>query len=92
MAWSGIETATSRSRVQRANHSTWLPEIQQVVQKVVLSKRSTSQRPQNSSGSIPAWVKLTALVVVLVLAYLIYTNMEPNAVSNIPSIPNKVQV
>ncbi|KAK3715803.1 hypothetical protein RRG08_001144 [Elysia crispata] len=50
------------------------------------------QQQQNGNGGIPGWVKLTAVVVVLVLAYLIYTNMEPNAVSNIPSIPNKVQV
>lgn len=56
------------------------------------SQPSTSQQVKSSNGSIPVWVKLTALLVVLVLAYLIYTNMEPNAVSNIPSIPNKMQV
>ncbi|GFN74905.1 emerin homolog 1 [Plakobranchus ocellatus] len=53
---------------------------------------SSSQHQPQNSGSIPAWVKVTVVVVLLVLVYLIYTNMEPTAVSNIPSIQNKVEV
>ncbi|RUS73528.1 hypothetical protein EGW08_018713 [Elysia chlorotica] len=56
------------------------------------SQSAPLQQQQQSTGGIPGWVKLTAVAVFLVLAYLIYINMEPNAVSNIPSIPNKVQV
>lgn len=60
-------------------------------------RKQTPQTPApvvkaTESGGIPLWVKLVALGVVGILVYLIFINMESQAVSNIPKIPNKVEV
>ncbi|XP_005110206.1 lamina-associated polypeptide 2 [Aplysia californica] len=62
-----------------------------------LSSRPSGGRPlpvkvEQESKGVPLVVKLIALAVVVVLIYLIYTNMEPQAISNIPSIQNKMEV
>jgi len=47
---------------------------------------------ESKKGGIPAWVKLIVFCVMALLGYLIYSNLEPDARSNIPSLPNKVEV
>jgi hypothetical protein len=47
---------------------------------------------QEKARSTPLWLKVLLLAVALVLLYLIYANMEPQAKSNIPGIQNKIEV
>jgi len=44
---------------------------------------------ESRRGGIPAWVKGLVFLVVALLAWLIYSNMEPAAT---PSLPNKMEV
>ncbi|CAL1531829.1 unnamed protein product [Lymnaea stagnalis] len=52
----------------------------------------SSNAKVNASKGVPLWVKIIAVAVVLVLLFLIYSNMEPLPVNNIPSIGEKVEV
>ncbi|BFZ09000.1 hypothetical protein BsWGS_12039 [Bradybaena similaris] len=47
---------------------------------------------KEQANGIPLWLKLLAATIVVVLIYLIYINMEPAAISNIPEVQNKVEV
>lgn len=49
-------------------------------------------RPKERGNGIPLWLKLLAVAIAVILIYLIYINLEPAVVSNIPEIPNKVEV
>ncbi|KAK0044388.1 emerin 1-like isoform X2 [Biomphalaria pfeifferi] len=46
----------------------------------------------SSVSGIPLWVKIVFIAVILVLVFLLYTNMESAAQSEIPSIANTVEV
>uniref|UniRef100_A0A0B7AHS0 LEM domain-containing protein n=1 Tax=Arion vulgaris TaxID=1028688 RepID=A0A0B7AHS0_9EUPU len=50
------------------------------------SKPYPTKLSQDKSKSYPLWLKLLVIAVVLILVYLIYANMEPQAKSNIPGI------
>ncbi|XP_059157581.1 lamina-associated polypeptide 2, isoforms beta/gamma-like [Physella acuta] len=52
----------------------------------------TERSKERTSGGIPTWVKIVGAVVILILIFLIYSNMEPTAVNQIPTITNKVEV
>jgi len=59
----------------------------------VKTREVTAERtPVVESSGIPAWVKLLSFLVVVVLCYLIYSNMEETAVNNIPHLSDKVEV
>ncbi|CAG5131195.1 unnamed protein product [Candidula unifasciata] len=54
-------------------------------------KGPTATKVSKEKG-IPLWLKLVAVAIVVILIYLIYINMEPAAVNNIPEIQNKMEV
>uniref|UniRef100_A0A0B7A578 LEM domain-containing protein n=1 Tax=Arion vulgaris TaxID=1028688 RepID=A0A0B7A578_9EUPU len=75
-----IYPSLSKDRLTTFSHST------------PVSRSVPKATPEEETKSISIWLKLLTLGIALTLIYLIYANMEPQAVSSIPEINSKVEV